>query len=445
MPHLKIANQRLQQADDYQTITSLFTQARITTSIVNTSDINIQLLSVNSNTTTTAASQIASDIQNTENIIKLHCTTTQQPDTEQPEVQNPTFLQQNSTSANSTDQPANQKSILIHQNSTISDSTNHNDTEHSHILVELTQDAGSTRFTSDELQEPDQTEKLSNLCKCICSCENSCLCRTIYRTASKTISKKTFDPGILNGQNSKGFDRKIHHDINRDHLFTGTSNDPPRIPKSHRNYYISNNYIQIISPHTLAIELIHKLHAEDHGQSFKTIVKNFRKGDYNSRDDIKATPHIEFIRRELMNMSHNRFQCSTCLHERLQKKHSSKIPNRREYAEDPFKSGSIDFYGPVRIQGVGGFQYALFYMTRRGRIGFVHFCRSKNDSEILSAIQGWRLQANSAGWSMEQLNFDADPNFLSESFNQSLTAMGISTSISAGGQHWTSGLIERFI
>ena len=257
--------------------------------------------------------------------------------------------------------------------------------------------------------------------------------------------KKTFDPGISYPQNSKGCNRTELYDINRDYLFTGTSNEEPRIPPTHHQYYISNNYIQIINPRTLAIQLIHKLHAADHGQSFKSIVTNFRNGDYNKRDDIKNTPHIEFIRRELMIMSHNRFQCATCLRERLQKKYSSKNPNKGEYTEDPFKSGSIDFYGPVRVHGIGGFQYALFYMTQRGRIGFVHFCRSKNDSEILSAIQGWRLQANSAGWSLEQLHFDADPNFLSESFNESLKELGISTSISAGGQHWRSGLIERFI
>ena len=203
--------------------------------------------------------------------------------------------------------------------------------------------------------------------------------------------------------------------------------------------------MQVIDAHSLAIELIHKLHAEDHGSSFQKIVQSFRNGDYNGRIDVQSFPHIEYVRRELMKMSHSRFQCSTCLQERLRRKHASKKPNQGEYTEDPFKKGSVDFYGPIQIPGIGGVTYALFYITQRGRIGFVEFVKGKNEEEIISAVQGWRLQASEAGWSLDQLHFDADSNFLSASFVDALTRLGIGSSHSAGGQHWRSGLVENFI
>jgi hypothetical protein len=98
---------------------------------------------------------------------------------------------------------------------------------------------------------------------------------------------------------------------------------------------------------------------------------------------VMNNPNIEHIRMVLNQMSHYRFQCATCLQERLQRKHKSSKPNVDEYQGHPFKQGYIDFYGPFPIQGVGGIFYCLFYITRRGRIGFVHMVKSKSTKTLL--------------------------------------------------------------
>ena len=95
-----------------------------------------------------------------------------------------------------------------------------------------------------------------------------------------------------------------------------------------------------------------------------------------------------------------------CLCERLSKKHKSNEPNNDEYIGHPFNIGYLDFYGPFPIQGVGGIIYCLFYITRRGRIGFVEMVKPKSTSNILAAFQGWRLSAKQNGWSMERLQFN---------------------------------------
>ena len=70
---------------------------------------------------------------------------------------------------------------------------------------------------------------------------------------------------------------------------------------------------------------------------------------------------------------------------------------------------------------------------------------SKSTENIIDAIQGWRMIAKYNGYSLEQLHFDADPNFLAKDFLAALNRMGILSSHSAPNQQWTIGLVERFI
>ena len=85
-------------------------------------------------------------------------------------------------------------------------------------------------------------------CRCSCQCQEACFCRT---TLCKAVSQtsKVFDPGKTQGVTSLGCNRKQKFDCNRDYLFTGTSADPPRIPKTHHDYYLNNHYVQIIDAH----------------------------------------------------------------------------------------------------------------------------------------------------------------------------------------------------
>ena len=136
MPNLKIANQGLQKPNDYERITSLFNQARITTAVVNTEDCenNTSLLL---NTSTTSAT-------------------------------NP-----NSVTNISTNTTMVQEGL----NSGPSDTEQTNYNFSTRPLPQQTQDVGSSRHTGDEHQQSGQSGPSTKICKCACTCREFCFCK----------------------------------------------------------------------------------------------------------------------------------------------------------------------------------------------------------------------------------------------------------------------------
>ena len=140
MPNLKIANQGLQKPDDYQLITTLFNQARITTSVVNTRDSeNNTFLSVNTSTNSST---------------------------------NP-----NSVTNISTDTTMVQEGLNLGPSDTTVQTNSNFSTR---PLSQQTQDVGSSRHTGDEHQQSGQSGPSTKICKCACTCREFCFCKQIY-------------------------------------------------------------------------------------------------------------------------------------------------------------------------------------------------------------------------------------------------------------------------
>ena len=282
-------------------------------------------------------------------------------------------------------------------------------------------------------------------CFCNCSCHNICFCKSIYCNVISTVSVPiVFDPGISHAFPAE-LDLDYKRDVNLDYLFTGTTIETPYIPISHTTYYTSQYMIQIIDIHRSALSLIHKLHVSFGHLAYKTVLKRFKSGDFDSNHIVLTHPNIVHIRLHLRDMSHYRFQCAHCLASSLPKKHMPASPSSEVYMNQPFTNGYMDFYGPIRVKGVGGYHYCLFYISSRGRIGAVRMLKAKDIDEILPAIQAWRLEARDTGWTFERLHCDADTSFLSKAFVDAINDLGVSLQPAAGGDHFKIGLVERFI
>lgn len=309
--------------------------------------------------------------------------------------------------------------------------------------------APSLNTTKTTMKETEQYQYAyaANPCSCNCSCVSHCFCNTILCSSS---SSKSFDPGKQSSRpmpGSFGSRQSNVRDANYDHLFKGISLEPPYIPTLYRSYYASTiNSLIALDPTVEAIDLLHQLHnASGHLSSYALLIKQFRLGFFNDIPLVKNHQHIESIRPILHRMSHNRFQCSMCFLDKLKKRKIPPAPSSTDLLGDPYEKGSVDFYGPIGVEGVGGYYYILFYITERGRIGHIRLQKKKATSEIVAAIQAWRLQASSNGWTMEKILFDADPSFLAKDLLDQLRAMGIDPTHAAGGQHFRIGLVERFI
>jgi hypothetical protein len=82
----------------------------------------------------------------------------------------------------------------------------------------------------------------------------------------------------------------------------------------------------------------------------------------------------------------------------------------------PFKRGSVDIYGPVSIPSVGGNRYGMIYCDDENSFGMIDFVKDKSLQTVKSTILKWKLTADDMGYRLQQLQFDSDPIFENEEF-----------------------------
>jgi hypothetical protein len=173
--------------------------------------------------------------------------------------------------------------------------------------------------------------------------------------------------------------------------------------------------------------------------NFATILEMIIEGYFSEYlDDIPEYMNL------IGHVKSEEFRCITCL--------LSKIKNRKRKSKAnrttgiPFLKGSIDIFGPIALNNKSNdVKYALLYICDDSSYGLVEFMNKKDLSSLKNIIHGWRLFVRDKEYSMERLQFDADPTFEQSAFKEWLISQDISPQFAAPGEHEANGLVERFI
>ena len=185
--------------------------------------------------------------------------------------------------------------------------------------------------------------------------------------------------------------------------------------------------------------------SQDGGSKISYALLHSKLGHLNRRSikDLVKAEGLLGITMDDIDWSSSNERCEICA---LAKIRQSRVPRKVDrMTGQNFKVGSMDIYGPVSIQSVGGNRYGLMYIDHESSYGFVEFLKSKEMQPIKEAILKWKLTVNELGYEMVRIQFDADSVFENEKFQEELRALGISAQYAAPGSHKSNGLVERMI
>lgn len=135
--------------------------------------------------------------------------------------------------------------------------------------------------------------------------------------------------------------------------------------------------------------------------------------------------------------------CMDCAKAKIKQFAVKKKADRRTGV--PFKTGSVDIWGPVKTPGVGGNRYGLMYCDNETSYGFVEFLSSKEFSELAQVFTKWKLEVRDLGFDMQRIQFDADSVFENGEMQRHLQQMGILSQFAPSGEHRANGQVEAMI
>lgn len=141
-----------------------------------------------------------------------------------------------------------------------------------------------------------------------------------------------------------------------------------------------------------------------------------------------------------------RFRCFDCLRAHLKARPHIPTSSENTGEEAPFEDGGMDIIGPFAIPSYENKnRYCFIYFSKSGKVCAIWFTANKTFSSVVAALRYVHLYARDAGFTMKRIHFDADAIFEAAAVIDFLREHNISPYYSSPGQHWVSGLTERFI
>jgi hypothetical protein len=196
--------------------------------------------------------------------------------------------------------------------------------------------------------------------------------------------------------------------------------------------------------------VILELHALAH-LNFHDLIQQFREGvfdhvyNFDPYIAISGPNAVAQLKQLSHKVSNRQFTCVDCIMAKIAAKPRGKISVQKPQ-DRPMASGHVDFFGPINVNAVGGKRRVIFYLCDDSNYGIIDAVDDVDvEQELRPIITGWRLHARENNHVMERLHFDSDSVFKDRQFQDWLGTLDISAKYGAPGQHWSNGLIERFI
>lgn len=203
-----------------------------------------------------------------------------------------------------------------------------------------------------------------------------------------------------------------------------------------------------------ARELVNWLHVRQGHRNFAEIINHFRDGLFDKliteggpvTGQTVTEADLSSLKRISHKFSAKHFCCTDCWMVKARARNKVKKTSHTNLHQ-PFREGHMDIIGPFP-RGHGGTSHILLYIDDDSNYGLVDCLAATGTnlhaSDLKAPLQKWRLHATKNGWSMEKINMDSDPLFLSKEFQALLLDMDIEYEYAPPGQKWQNGLSERF-